>query len=60
MDESSAYPGTTCPLFSVRQRKSLMSSCETLSPISFCMFSCHRNTSWFARLSQMLYQNTSH
>ena len=45
-----AHPGTTWPLFSVRQRNSLMSSCETLLPISFCMLSCQRSTSWFAKL----------
>ena len=44
------HPGTTWPLFSVRQRYSLMWSCVMSFPMSFIMDSCHLRTSWLARL----------
>lgn len=48
--QKTTHPGTTCPLFKVLQRNSLMFSWVTSPPISFCMFSCHRSTSWLAKL----------
>lgn len=43
--KKNAYPGTTCPLFKVFHRNSLMISWVISPPISFCMLSCHRSTS---------------
>lgn len=45
------YPGTTCPLFRVFQRYSLIFSSVISVPSSFCIAICHLRTSWLASLN---------